>query len=211
MADSHEQKRRQLENLLQNPEVRLAGRAGLHKTIPSGFSDLDHLLQGGWPAAALTELFVDRYGGGELRLLLPALIDRLNDNPEGLIACVAPPYLPYAPAFSGSGLEPSHLLLVKAASDSEALWAMEQALQSGACIAVLGWVGKATLRCLRRLQLAAEQHNSWAIAFRPPQVSKQQSVAALRIRVTPVTSEAGLQLEVMKSRAGRPGRVCVRL
>jgi len=239
MADSHRHKqdsngqlkgnpdkRKQLERLLQSPAVRLAGpnsfKNGFNKTTPSGFPELDRLLQGGWPTAALTEIFVDRYGGGELRLLLPSLIDRLSSCPDALIACVAPPYVPYAPAFHGSGLEPSSLLLVNAVDDKEALWAMEQALQSSACVAVLGWVDKASGRCLRRLQLAAEQSGSWAVAFRPPQMRTRQSVAALRIRLKPLPATQGvtntggegpgfLQLDVLKSRAGHPGRVCLQL
>ena len=47
-----------------------------------------------------------------------------------------------------------------------ALWAMEQALRSGACSAVLGWAAPCELQALRRLQLAAEQSRCLAVLFR---------------------------------------------
>ena len=41
--------------------------------IATGFTELDVLLPGGgWPVGALTEIFVERPGIGELQLLMPA-------------------------------------------------------------------------------------------------------------------------------------------
>lgn len=44
------------------------------QTLPTGFAELDRYLPGGgWPRDALTEIVPERYGIGELSLLMPAL------------------------------------------------------------------------------------------------------------------------------------------
>ena len=57
----------------------------------------------------------------------------------------------------------SRILVVRA---PPAEWAMEQALRSGACSAVLGWAACRERQSLRRLQLAAEQSRCLAVLFR---------------------------------------------
>lgn len=57
----------------------------------------------------------------------------------------------------GPGLAGMPLILVPAATLAEALWAMEQALRSGAVSLVLGVVEGATLAQTRRLEFAARQ------------------------------------------------------
>ncbi len=54
----------------------------------------------------------------------------------------------------------------------------------------------------RRLQLAAEKGQSWAIAFRPLKALSQTSAAALRIQL--ISGEKGTDLGILKSRGGRP-------
>jgi hypothetical protein len=83
-----------------------------------------------------------------------------------------------------------------------AAWVMEQALRSGSCSAVLGWVDGIDMSGLRRLQLAAEQTGCLAVLFRRSQESHLPSPALLRIRLT--ASHAGLEVQILKSRGGRP-------
>jgi hypothetical protein len=82
---------------------------------------------------------------------------------DGWLAWISPPYQPYAPALAACGIDVERVLVVRAES---ALWAMEQALKSGACSAVLGWAAACGLQALRRLQLAAEQSRCLAVLFR---------------------------------------------
>src|SRR5690349_8200829 len=98
--------------LLHNPLLwRGDVKARVERTLATGFADLDRELPGaGWPQGSLTELLLDREGIGELRLLLPAL-ERLS-RAGRWIALVAPPRLPYAPAFARAGIEPSRLIVV---------------------------------------------------------------------------------------------------
>ena len=120
---------------------------------PTGHAALDALLpQGGWPRRALTELLLPADGVGELSLLLPTLARLTGEG--GIVALVAPPYIPYAPAWQQAGVDLAGLQLVQAAP-RDALWAFEQCLRSGACAAVLGWPAQADAAALRRLQVAA--------------------------------------------------------
>jgi cell division inhibitor SulA/protein ImuA len=197
-------KQRELEALLQHPQILRMGKSALTDTVPTGFAGLDRLLRGGWPAAGLTEVFVERYGSGEISLLLPGLLSRAAAG--GLIVWVAPPYIPYAPALQQAGFDLSRVLVVNAVDDKEALWSVEQAVKSSACVAVLGWAAIARDHGLRRLQLAAEQHNCWVILFRPLRFVKSSSIAALRLRVV-AGSGTALQVQVLKNRCAPPGTV----
>src|SRR5690606_20608711 len=103
----------------------------------TGHAALDALLpQGGWPRAALTELLLPADGVGELALLLPTLA-RLTQAGD-VVGVVAPPYLPYAPAWQAAGVDLRHLEIIEADARG-ALWAFEQCLRSAACAAVMGW------------------------------------------------------------------------
>ena len=199
-----------LDKLLENPRLwrgrnPAQGMAGL----ASGYDRLDrHLPGGGWPQHALTEILTEHYGIGELRLLMPALAtlsaeDTTADFAEpGWIAWVAPPFQPYPPALQQWGIDLSRMLIVRPKTDNEVLWSAEQALSSGTCAAVLLWPEQLDDQSSRRLQLAAENGNSWAIAFRPLTARSEPSAAALRIELQ--ANASGTCLSILKSRGGRP-------
>jgi len=69
-----------LHELLDDPRLWRAGcRERRWPTLSSGYPELDALLPGGgWPAAMLTEVAVERWGSGELALFMP-LLARLSD------------------------------------------------------------------------------------------------------------------------------------
>ncbi len=199
-----------LDKLLENPRV-WRGHRQVHAAagLASGYEALDrHLPGGGWPRNSLTEILVEHYGIGELRLLMPALAALSNEdkgadcNEPGWIAWVSPPFQPYPPALQQWGIDLSRMLIVRPKDSSEMLWSAEQALSSGTCAAVLLWPEKLDDQASRRLQLAAEKGNSWAIAFRPPAARSQPSAAALRIEL--LASSEGTRVSILKSRGGRP-------
>lgn len=175
-------------------------RAGT-PTVPCGFPQVDaELPGGGWPAGALTEILPSHEGIGELRLLGPALAGLSR---RGLrLVWIAPPHLPYAPAFAAAGIDIANLVVVRTASPKETLWATEQALASNACGAVLAWllVGPAGAKYaeLRRLQIAAEGGRAPAFLFRVPEAANESSPAPLRIALG--TSDGGLAVRVLKRR-----------
>ncbi|HRN60981.1 MAG TPA: DNA lesion error-prone repair protein ImuA, partial [Luteimonas sp.] len=122
--------------------ARTLWHAGRHAAVApdgeaTGFDALDALLpQRGWPRRALTELLLPADGVGELALLLPTLA-RLTQA-GAAVAVIAPPYVPYAPAWQSAGVDLRQLEIIQADARG-ALWAFEQCLRSAACGAVLGW------------------------------------------------------------------------
>lgn len=165
---------------------------------PTGHAALDHLLpQGGWPRRALTELLLPADGVGELQLLLPTLA-RLSQA-GGAVAVIAPPYLPYAPAWQAAGVALEQLQLVDAAP-RDALWAFEQCLRSGACAAVLGWPKQADAAALRRLQVAADTGHCLGFALRDRRHAANPSPAALRLEA--VRQGHATRWQVRKCRGG---------
>jgi cell division inhibitor SulA/protein ImuA len=171
---------------------------------PTGYVALDRCLPGGgWPSQGLIEVLTDRHGVGEVSLLMPALAALSHDDHgEGWLAWVAPPYQPYAPALAACGIDVRRLLLVRA---QPAEWAMEQALRSGACSAVLGWAEFRDRQGLRRLQLAAEQSRCMAVLFRRLADGNEPSPAVLRIALE--SSRKGLVVRIVKSRGGQAATV----
>ncbi len=196
-----------LAQLLRHPALWRGGDAGAADTVPTGFRALDARLPGGgWPLSTLIELLVPAAGVGEVRLLLPAL-RRLTavDTEPRWVAWLAPPHLPYAPAIADAGLDPARMLVVRPRAGADRLWAMEQALRSGACTAVLGWAGEARDPMLRRLKLAAEEGATPAFLLRPSAHRDEASPAALRLALA--ARDYGLDVEILKSRGGVPARV----
>jgi hypothetical protein len=200
-----------VEELLRDHPARLwrAREQGAVTTAPPGLStghdEFDRCLPGqGWPRQGLIEILSDQRGIGELRLLMPALARLCAHTRGGWIAWVSPPYTPYAPALVAAGLDVARVLVVHGAGATE--WAMDQALRSEACSAVLGWGNPREPQALRRLQLAAEQSRSLAVLFRPLQAGLTPSPAVLRVAL--LGREPGsLQVRIVKSRGGRPATV----
>jgi protein ImuA len=197
-----------LAELLRHPALWRGGDAGTPATIPTGFRALDACLPGGgWPLATLIELLVPAAGIGEIRLLLPALrslVSAAGVEPRW-VAWLAPPHLPYAPALADAGLDPAHMLVIRPRAGVDRLWAMEQALRSGACAAVLGWAGTAHDAALRRLKLAAEEGATPAFLLRSPAHRDDCSPAALRLALA--ARGYGLDVEILKSRGGGRARI----
>lgn len=158
------------------------GAARVADGEPTGHAALDALLpRGGWPRRALSELLLPADGVGELELLWPVLA-RLTAGASPVVL-VAPPYVPYAPAWQAAGVDLAWLQVVEA-TPRDALWAFEQCLRSGACAAVVGWPRTADARALRRLQVAADSGNCCAFAVRDRRHAANPSPAALRMEWT---------------------------
>lgn len=194
-----------LDTLVSHPKIwRGAGNGLSLDVVSTGFAELDRRLPGGgWPQKAITEIFVDCHGIGELSLLMPALAALSKQS----IVWIAPPYIPYAPALAHSGLDLNRIWLVapEATGGLNALWAVEQVLRTKFNATVLAWIKTANKTVLRRLQLAVEEHGCWAILFRPNAALEQRSPAALRLRLS--RKREKLQIEILKCRGGRPAVV----
>jgi hypothetical protein len=165
--------------------------------IGSGFPALDaELPGGGWPRGALCELLHDGAGIGELELLMPAL--RAVHGQDGWLLLIGAPYPLHAPAWRAAGLDLARLAIVAPANERDALWAMEQALASGAPDAVLCWARTADARAVRRLQLAAAAGGSAAFLYRPTRAAREASAAPLRLALA--AEPGGIALSILKRR-----------
>jgi cell division inhibitor SulA/protein ImuA len=179
----------------------------------TGHHALDARLPGGgWPTASLVEVLLETTGLGEIQLFLPALV-ACQQGAAGEIPWmiwIAPPYEPYAPALVQQGIDLNRLLVVRPASATEALWAAEQALNSGVCAAVMLWLQGSDERWLRRLKLAAEAAGTLCVLFRPDRHRFESSPASVRLllrRGERSQTADEPTLELVKVQGGRPGPV----
>jgi cell division inhibitor SulA len=189
-----------LAELLHNPLLWQGNQLALAEdAVASGFVALDRELPGGgWPQASLTELLLDHEGVGELRLILPAL-KRLVQAGEW-IALIAPPHIPYAPAFARRGIDPGRVIVVDTAEEKNRWWSAEQVLRANSAGALLFWPKAVNDTQTRRLQLAAQESQSLAFVFTGTARAAQPSPAPLRIRLS--LAEEKLRIDVFKRRGG---------
>jgi len=188
-----------LEQLLAHPALWRGRSAARLAAVGTGWPPLDAALPGGgWPVGGVTEILTARSGLGELRLFVPLLQHLGRVSSPRWVAWIAPPFEPYAPALVAAGIPVEHQLVVRTA---EPAWAIEQALDSGGCSVVLGWLKTRTqVSVLRRLQLATQRSQTPAVLFRPLAEARHASPAELRIVFEPLLDGARLQL--IKSRGG---------
>lgn len=188
-----------LEVVLNHPAIwRGSDCARVASAVPTGFAELDvQLPGGGWPTGAMTEIYVERSGVGEVKLTVPA-VARLTQEGRW-VSVIAPPHIPYAPAFAANDLRLERLLLIQARTAEENLWAAEQALRATCCGAVLLWQDHIHDRALRRLQLAAESASTTLFLFRSARVAPA-TPAALRLHVS--RAQGRTIVRILKRRGG---------
>lgn len=188
----------QLQAVLQHPGIWRQSAAGSNhvRAQSTGLDALDARLPGGgWPNGALTEILFEHDGLGELALVMPALAQLTRRQQR--VVFVAPPHIPYAPALEAQGLDLRYAVQIDASS-AQGAWSAEQCLRSGACGAVLSWLGDTDYTQLRRLQLAAESGDALGFLFRPARTAAKSSPAALRLRLHP--GSAQVAIEILKCR-----------
>jgi hypothetical protein len=162
---------------------------------PSGFAALDEVLPwGGFPRGALTEILLPAPGLGEIELIASAWA-QIGVNER--LAFVSPPCVPYPAALIAARIPLARFAWIEARTD-QAPWAAEQCLRAGCLGAVALWLTGGDDRCLRRLQLAAEEGSCHGFVFRPLRHRANASPAALRLQFD---AAAGLtRLRVLKCR-----------
>ena len=188
-----------IEAVLNHPAIWRGGEsARVAPGVVTGYAELDAQLPGqGWPTGAITEIYADRAGVGEVELVMPAAA-RLTQAGRWL-TLVAPLHVPYAPALSVHGVRLERLLLVQTRGVDENLWACEQALRASCSGAVLLWQDHLHERALRRLQLAAESGSTALFLFRSARVAPA-TPATLRLHVS--RSDGRTVVRILKRRGG---------
>jgi len=136
---------------------------------------------------------------------------------------------PFGQGLMKQGLDPSCCIFVTGARDTDILWAMEEGLNSGALLAVIGEVDTPSFTATRRLALAAGATQTPGFLLQslpaPPSQNKQENLAGMgagtsaaasrwRISARPGTpnpwdekapGNRNWHLELVRNRGGRPG------
>jgi protein ImuA len=203
----------------------MPGKEDLRTALPFGLPTLDsHLPQGGLTCGSLHEIVPETGSTAAAFGFMAALLARIASPAK--IPASRSPLIFVAPAYEARehgrlyghglfafGLDPARLILVGTAHRKDTLWALEEALHSGAPAAVAGFIDQLDLKLSQRLQLAAVASGLPLFLLRPAQ-NLESSAAATRWRVG--TAEAardrfGLfarprwHLHLERCRNGRPG------
>jgi protein ImuA len=169
------------------------------QVLATGHDALDAQLPGGgWPLGAMTELLQSAPEAHAWQLLLPVLA-RAVETRGGPVALVGAPLEPFGPSLAAGGLPAEALLWIRSDTSAARLWSCEQALRCADVAAVLAWLPQARVGELRRLQLAAAQHEGLLFVFRPETVATSASPARLRLQLR--SAEAGvMEVHILKRR-----------
>jgi protein ImuA len=122
----------------------------------------------------------------------------------------------YGHGLAAFGIDPARLLLVSAAREKDALWAVEEGLRTEGLAAVIGEVDGGDFTATRRLALACLEYRMPALLLRPPAKAAAGSAAATRWCIAahpgatdPLDARMPLhprwRIELLKCRGGRPG------
>lgn len=174
---------------------------------PTGFDLLNACLPGGgWPCAALIEVWQPPGVHQEWQLLCPALGEwqrhgaAVKSDPRVGVVLVSPPHPPLMPALQNSGLQVDALVCVNATDPWQRLWACEQALQTPSVGAVIAWLPPLPMVALRRLQHMANQHGGLLWVFNSELAQPPPSPAVLRLRLNASVQAGSFTVRVLKRR-----------
>jgi len=214
----------------------LPGRTDRRSILPFGLAALDsYLPEGGLAGGALHEIVPAPHSMPSAFGFISAILARLfspspSESPRrpsrtpkgGRIFLVLPTYgfrqygRPHGHGLKALGLDPARVIVVETAHRRDTLWAIEEALRSGAPKAVMGLIDTLDLKSSQRLHFAAAESGLPLFLLRPAasSVCKDASAASTRWRVG--TAEAardrfGLvtrprwRLTLERARNGRPG------
>lgn len=164
--------------------------------VATGHAALDaELPGGGWPLG-LVEVLQERPDQHVWQLTGPALALALQAG-AGPVVLVSAPFEPFVPSLQAQGLAGERLLWIRAAKPAERLWATEQALRCAEVAAVLAWLPQARSAELRRLQIAAQQHNHLLFVFRSLRSAQDASPARVRLQLSGTEQ---LEVRILKRR-----------
>lgn len=176
---------------------RVGDLAAQEAVLPTGHAALDAQLPGGgWPVGSMVEVLQERAGPHVWQLLLPGLAQAIRKQ-AGPVVLVNAPFEAFGPSLAAQGLPGERLLCIKADKPAARLWAAEQALRCAEVAALLAWLPQAKSAELRRLHMAAQQHQRLLFVFRGLNARHDASPARLRLLAEGVET---LELTILKRR-----------
>lgn len=156
--------------------IRAIEAPGEYRVAAMGAPELDAVLPwGGLPRGCLHEIAGTPGDAGAAIGFAAALVARLHvahEDERQVLWCVRADTddevgALYAPGLRSFGLSPQQVLLVRAATTAQVLWAMEEGLRAGGLAAVVAEVDDVDFSTSRRLQLAAEARGVTALLIVP--------------------------------------------
>ncbi len=188
-----------------------ARRCGGEEVVSTGCGPLDELLpEGGLHRGALAEWLAAGEGTGSGTLALLCAREACRNGGPLIVFDSRRDF--YPPAAIRLGIEREQLLVVRAGSAADNLWALDQSLRCCAVAAVLAWPEKLDGRVFRRLQLAAEEGGGLGLLIRPETARHEPSWADVRMLIEPLPPLEGrkvprrLRIELLRCRGGTEGR-----
>ena len=189
-------------------------------SISSGCQAFDQILPlNGFRRGSLIEWLAGDCGSGAGMLAMQTAAQALcndhscnsNQHPgrDGVLVVMDRLRWFYPPAAMQLGIDPSRLILVRARSAKEELWALDQVLRCEAVSAAWAPLHELDPRSFRRLQLAAEQGGGIGLLLRPESIRGAPSWADVQLHVQPLVSSAGWcwQIELLRCRGHLARRV----
>ena len=174
-----------------------------------GFPRLDKALNGGVASTGLVRI-ASLTGVGELSLFKRVICQHRTHK---LVVFINPPGLLQSPWLENLGLKAQQVLVVKAGTEQESLWAAEQCLKSTACHCAVLWSNAVNQKEARRLQVAATHNDALCLLYTPPQqqasslnYSKTSSQAD-----TPSQSDSSLPITLDIALLGKPHALSVNI
>jgi protein ImuA len=198
-------------------------RLAIRGVLPFGVAAIDRVLpDSGLARGALHEILGaggDEEDGALAAAFAAGILGRLAGDGT-VLWCLPRPDL-YGHGLAAHGLDPAHIVLIRAPRDGEILWAMEEGLRTPGIAAVVGEVGTLAAVASRRLQLAAERSGITAFLLRRWRDSGQAArernlpnaavtrwrIAALPsqpLRGAPGVGRPRWRVELLRCRGGEP-------
>ncbi|SEL11081.1 Cell division inhibitor SulA [Colwellia chukchiensis] len=178
------------------------------EAVASGYPEIDQHLQGGFPRQGVIEV-QSLSGIGEIRLFLPYLqhlfAAELKQHQQARqLVFIAPPAQINALSLLQAAIPLENILLISSEKPPESLWAAEQCLKSGCCLAVLLWQQQLAVHQIKRLKQAANTGDAIQVIFRAPNTFDLALPVSLSLALEAIP--AGLKIQVKKQMAAWPSR-----
>ena len=173
---------------------RMESIAPAARALPFGLAALDaHLPHGGLACGALHEVAPETFADtpaafGFLAALLARFTEHSTIQKQRPVLFVASPRAladhgrPHGHGLQRLGLDPARLILVETKNETQALWAIEEALRSRVPAAVGGAIARLDLKTSQRLHLTAGEAGLPLVLWRPDKAD-DASAAATRWRI----------------------------
>jgi len=171
--------------------------------IRTGWPTLDEILpSGGLRRGSLVELLDLRSGCGAETVA--AGLTQAACRFPGVVVIVDRDGQFYPSALAAWDIPVERMVVVRAESDADAVWAADQALRSRAAVVV--WLRLDRLRPhdFRRLQLSAEEGGAVGVLFSPARARGQPTWADVQLAIEPRTG-AARRSDTLPSRLARSG------